>query len=102
MYVVKIEFDNDTSIKTGIQFFCEEKLIKAARIFNTMSYAYALAQPFPAKDKSGKVQKVDILGVWIYEAVSLTSEGAIAEVKAGNATLIDNAPEIAFDLEEPN
>lgn len=94
LYAVKFDFDTDVSIRSGTKILVYPQMIDAAAMFNTLSLAYALAKPVAVKGGS-----INVLGTWLYEVDASDEVGAIEEVKAGAAVLVDFAPELAIDLE---
>jgi hypothetical protein len=95
-YAVKFEFDTSTSMGTGSKILVYPQKTPACAMYNTLSLAYARARPVTVNGG----RKIDVLGTWLYEVDAEDHDKIIAEVKSGNATLIDFAPEIAVDLDK--
>lgn len=96
MYAVKFEFEIDNVVRTGTKILTYSDMMKAAGVFNMLAYSYAMAQSL--KDSKGR--PFDVLGVWKYEVDEKNHEAAVRAVNEGRALLIDEAPEVAFDLDE--
>jgi hypothetical protein len=94
-YAVKFDFDTDASIRSGTKVLIYSDMMKAAGMFNTLSLAYALAKPVKVKGGS-----INILGSWLYEVEVNDDASAEARVKAGDALLVDFAPEMAVNIDE--
>jgi hypothetical protein len=96
MYAIKFEFEIDNIDRTGTKILTYSDMMKAAGVFNMLSYSYAMAQPL--RDSKGR--SFDVLGVWKYEVDEKNHEDTVRAVSEGRALLIDEAPEVAFDLDE--
>ncbi len=97
LYAVKFEFDTETSMRSATRVLVYPTMLEAVSIFHPLSLAYAQAKPVVVNN--GK--SINILGTWLYEVDEQDSDRAVEVVTAGRALLVDFAPELAIDIDDP-